>query len=187
MIGGLAPILIFHFGVLPDAIGEAIEGIPVIGSLFEGDDIQIPIPIYLDENLTGIYVDTETKGVTAETVIQPKLDGSDPEYTQRIVNASTTVNFMASKDSLVLMTLLAFCDRLIPLMTAKKYGISYLNGPVTIFNALLSSFNVNPVDGTDRLTVSMTLETTSKKNTTITPFTPTAILPTTGPVPLGGT
>src|SRR4051812_34876723 len=102
MLNGIAPIIIFTF---PPMIGidlsKFLKGIPLIGDAL--GNIGLPIPIYLDEGLTGIFVDSESKSIDIDTDITPKYvtaPGGAITSTNLVnqsgLNNLVTVNMIAS-------------------------------------------------------------------------------------------
>jgi len=143
MLNGIAPVIIFNFSLVPKSpTFNAISGIPLVGD-FVANNLGLPIPIYLDERLTGIYIDSEEKSLDVETNAQNKSTGFKPKIDQRAINSVVRVNMIASRNSVVLTALLALCDIAFTKLASKDYSISYFNGATTIFNGLLQGFSVN--------------------------------------------
>lgn len=167
MLNGLAPILIFYFPIVPKSFTfNALSGIPVIG----GQDVTlnligIPIPIYLDERVTGVYIESETKSLEIDTTVDARADGSDARFSQRGLDNSVTVNLLANKDSILLSALLALNDIIFNKVVSREYSVSYLNGTTLIFNGLLHSFNTSVGTNDDLIRISMQLMKTHTKPT----------------------
>lgn len=141
MLNGLAPLLIFNFPVLSG--GEtfnAISGIPLVGD-FLAANIGVPIPIYLDEKITGIFIESESKALDIDTESKQRFDGQPPEVKQRGITNLITINMLANKDSDYLAVLLALNDMVFSRVVARNYNVSYLNGATTVFNGLLHGFS----------------------------------------------
>jgi hypothetical protein len=161
MLGGLAPILIFTFPVVPKSpTFNAIDGIPLIGN-FLAENVGVPIPIYLDERLTGVYVESETKAIDIQTTVEAKTEAGTPDVSQRGLDNLVTINMIALKTSVTLSALLALCDMAFQKVVAQEYKVSYLNGSTTVFNGLLHGFQTQ-VDSDNEL-VRITLQL-SKSN-----------------------
>lgn len=160
MLGGIAPILIFTFPpVLGIDIGKLLGGIPLIGDTLA--DIGIPIPIYLDENLTGIYIESESKALDIDTDIVPvyRTNGSVSNFiNQSGINNLVTINMVANRDSLILSVLLALNDMVFSKLVSGKYKLSYINGTTLIFGGLLHSFNVNANSDDTLLKITMQIQ-----------------------------
>ena len=153
MLNGIDPIIIFQFSKLADtSFATLVSKIPVVGEL--GDFIsQPPIPIYLSETLTGIYIDSEDKSVDIETDTQTLADGETPEQTQKGIGSTVSINLVAKKNSLGMALLSAMIDLVFEKVTSKEYTITYLHGSTTIFRGLLSSYVVNQNANNDLLSV----------------------------------
>lgn len=149
MLGGIAPIIIFTFPLRPSSsLFNALSGIPVIGSTI-AKDIGVPIPLYLDEKVTGICVESENKSLDIETEPQNRNDGKPAEVLQRGLNSLVAINMVAQRDSILLGVFLALNDLVFTKVVSQEYNISYLNGPTTIFGGLLHGFSAAMADNDD--------------------------------------
>lgn len=182
MLNGVAPILIFYFppGSAP---ANALAGIPLIGSTIAS--FGVPIPIYLDENITGIVVDSETRDIDIETVAQPRNDGQPPLIDQRGVNSTVNIHMFAQQDSVILTALLALSDIIFTKVVQKNYSVSYLNGSTLIFNGLLHGFSTNKSTDNDLVKIQMVLSKANQASTQPPSSVPT-VTPVVGATPLGG-
>ncbi len=145
MLGGLAPILIFSFPFDANSVNpvfNALSGIPLIGKDF-ATNVGVPIPLYLDENLTGLFVESENKAIDIETTIEPRFDGKAPVMTQKALNVSVTINLS---------------DLAVPKLASLKYRISYLNGPTVILGGLLSGLTVTSGSDNDLMNIALSLQ-----------------------------
>jgi hypothetical protein len=142
MLGGLSPLLIFHIGALPpsNALVEDISGIPLIGETLAAN-LAIPIPIYLDENLTKIFVKNHTVQVDMNEDVTTKANEGNPDVNQRAINSIVTVNMVTVKGSIVASMLIALNDLIFTKLSAKTYSVSYLNGPFFLLNGLVHGFS----------------------------------------------
>ncbi len=160
MLGGIAPILIFTFPpVLGIDLSKVLGGIPLIGDSLSS--VGIPIPIYLDENLTGVYIESESKALDIDTDIVPvyRTNGQVSNFiNQSGINNLVTINMLANKDSLILSVLLALNDIVFSKLVSGKYRISYLNGTTLIFGGLLHSFAVNSNSDDTLLKITMQIQ-----------------------------
>lgn len=154
------------------------------------DAVGIPIPIYLSEKLTGIYIDTESKGIDVTTrvdsVVDRGLDGQaeDPKVSQQALDSQLSINMHAKKGSIMLTALLALMDMILSRLVSGEYEIHYLNGPTCIFGAKLHRFGHNSASGSELISMELVLSTASKtKNPTPKASVP-AISKVTGAVPL---
>lgn len=160
MLNGVAPIFIFSVSPVPK-IENAIAGIPVLEDILPTG---IPIPIYLDEQLTGLYVDTEEKSIDIENDIVPTNSGGAKVF-QRPLESMVTINLIGKKDSIALMVLLAMNDLI---FSKLKYGysISYLNGPTAVFNGVLKTFASSSNTSDDLLKITMQISKAKGSKTT---------------------
>lgn len=157
MLNGVAPIIIFSFKPqLTQALFSGVAGIPVIGDVL--NNIGIPIPIYLDENLTGIHVESESKAIDIDTQIQTRYDGKPANYDQRGLSNLITINMLANRTSILLSVLLAMNDVIFSKVVAKEYNITYLNGATTIFGGLLHGFSTQSGSDDDLIRIVMQIE-----------------------------
>jgi len=156
MLGGIDPVIIFQFSALAPSLSESLAKIPVISAiptLLE----QPPIPIYLSETVFNIVIDGESKSVDIETTTETLTDGSDPQVNQKGIQSSVEINIEGRKDSVALTLLSAMIDIVFDKVTSKEYAITYLHGATTVFRAVLHTFTVETVPGTDKLSVKIGL------------------------------
>ncbi len=171
MLNGVAPILIF---TIPPTLGidlsKTLKGIPLIGSSLT--NVGIPIPLYLDENLTGVYIESESKSIDIDTDITPKYivtPGSTIQSTtfvnQSGINNLVTVNMIASRDSLFLSVLLSMIDIIFAQLVSVKYSITYLNQNTVIFGGLLHSFQTTGSSSDTLLKITMQIQKNNQNKT----------------------
>lgn len=147
MLNGIAPLFIFTIPADAKAKIDPLDGVPI---LTDGKITGIPIPIYLDENLTGIYIDQEEKSIDIDNEViglqknpSTGLEGTT-KVKQNPIESLVTIHLIASKSSIILTVLLALSDLIFSKAVSGGYGISYLNGPTTMFNGLLKTFVTAP-------------------------------------------
>lgn len=140
MLNGIAPILIFSFPPTINLPTATDPGLPLSVRKALGAIGGIPIPIYLDEKLTGIYVVNEEKNVDMDTQPYQAQDGTT-FVKQRGVNNTVNINFLASQDSILLSVLLAFSDELFKRAVNGLYSVSYFNKGTLVFGGLIHSFS----------------------------------------------
>lgn len=157
MLGGTDPVIIFQFSKLAGgSLSNALSNIPVVSqipTLIE----QPPIPIYLSEQLTGLYIVNEDKNVDIETDIETKSDGSEPDVDQKGIGSTVDINLEAIKDSIGITLLSALVDLAFDKVTSKEYAITYLHGATTIFRGRLTGFVSQQGANNNLLTVRITL------------------------------
>lgn len=183
MLGGIDPLLIFTISPDdPNALKKSLSGIPdsITGFLAATG---IPIPIYLNEKLTGIWLDSgEDKDLNFDTQPQQAVDGKS-KIQQRGIQSDVSINLAAKNDSLILTALLALAEQCFEKAVSKKYSVSYFNGPTTIIGGLISGFKVSSIPNSEKLMIAITL-TKKHADTEISPV-PT-LTKVTGPTPLVG-
>lgn len=187
MLNGVEPLIIITLknkGILdffgPDSL---------IGSVV--DAIGLPIPIYLSERLTGIYIDNESRSIDVNTEVNAltemdplTAERKDPDVKQTAVDSHLTINLLASKDSIILTAFVALMDLIVKRLVSQEYEIHYLNGPSVIFGARLARFASHVEHNTDLIRMELTLSTASKASNP-TPKTPIpALEKVTGSIPL---
>lgn len=181
MLNGTSPVIIFHMLDLPASAEQFIKGIPKVGE-FLARNVGIPIPIYLDERISGILVQGQTHSIDMDTKVEGENAGKKTITFQKPVNNIVTVNMVADKSSLLLMVLLAFSDQIFQRVVAKSYGITYLNGPITVFGGLLH--RIATEDDADNTKIQITLELAKASLVDTTLPNPTPVIPfTTGVLP----
>lgn len=185
MLNGIDPIIIFQFRkkesaelIGPRSPNGQFErswtyGIPIISEVPTFVE-QPPIPIYLSENLTGLFIDTEAKNVAVGTTTETITDGGKPRTIQKGASSTVQVALKAKADSIGLILLTAMIDLLFEKVTSQEYAITYMHGATTIFRGLLEQFNVSEISGTDLVSINFELtrgekdpETTDLKKPTI--------------------
>lgn len=158
MLNGIDPILIFNLSKNVGFVKTAIEQkIPVASAII--DKVNLPaIPVYLGQGITGIQIDTEDKSLEIETSMETSANSGEESFiNQRGLNNTVKVTMIAEKDSVGLTLLSAIADFVFPLVTAKEVTITYLHGPITVFDGLLHSFNINQNASNTLYTISMEL------------------------------
>lgn len=182
MLGGLDPIIIFQFSALAGTgFADQIAKIPVISQIPTVIDMP-PIPIYLSRELTGLYVDTESKNVDIETSTETMSDGTAPAIDQKAIGSTVEIELLAKKNSTGLILLSSMIDLLYEKVTSKEYSITYIHGATTIFRGVLHSYNASQSAENDLLTIKISLSKGGKKPTKE-PELP-VVPKSTGPVPL---
>lgn len=181
MLNGIDPVIIFQFAKLAPSLGSTVQKIPLISEIPTLIEMP-PIPIYLSEKLTGIYIDSEDKNVDISTDTETKSDGSDPDVNQKGIGTTVAINLTAKKDSLGLALLSAMIDQLFDKVTSKEYAITYMHGPITVFRGVLHSYAVNQNAENELLSIKIELSKGAKQPQK--PDTTVVVPKTTGAVPL---
>lgn len=159
MLNGLYPILIFQFYKKTAAPVEVT--IPVVGKVELVPFV--PIPIYLDEKITGIAIDSEDSNLDIETSMDSFDSGSGLDVTQKPLNSGLTVNMSGVADSIGLTLMIAMRQLILEKLTSMEYSVTYLHKGMTIFGGLVHGFNINQSPGTNLFTITLTLSSGRKK------------------------
>lgn len=161
-LGGLAPIIIFTFyqpipkslaGFLP----ASFKRIPLV-----------PIPVYLDEKITGMQLDDYDRTITIDVM----RDGVSAF--ERVSGDVVHLKFHAKKDSIVLTVLTALIDRIMKTFDQdvatkfddRNYSLTVFYDNIFILDASLEEFSTRLKDGTDLREFSFTFSKRSEKKTT---------------------
>lgn len=186
MLNGIDPILIFTFSTdIRASLTASVAKIPVVSNVINKLGFP-PIPIYLSEALTGLYIDSENKNIDIETTPETLTNGITPVVNQKGINSTIKVNMVATKGSIGLILLSTLCDLIFTKVTSKDYKMTYVHGATTIFNGLLHTFSVNQVANTDLYTIDLEIVFAEQAKGQLEvgrSLNPTRLAPTTGPVP----
>jgi len=164
MLNGIDPILIFNFFKLAPQ-SSVVSRIPIVADIINTLALP-PIPIYLSETITGIYIDSEEKSIDIETDVDALSSGKDAKINQKALGSTVRINMKGTRDSVGLTLLSSLADLIVPLVTSKEYSITYLHGSVTVFNGLLHSFSVTDNADSDLLNITLEINKTVNKTTT---------------------
>ena len=179
MLGGVDPVIIFQFSKLSESV--SLSDIPVVSDIPTLVE-QPPVPIYLSENLTGLYIESEDKNVDIQTDTETLSNGESPNINQKGISSIISINLIAKKDSVGMTLLSAMIDQVYEKVTSKEYAITYLHGATTVFRGVLHSFAVNQNSSNDLLSVKIEL---SKGMKNPQPAAPVPVVPAIqGPTPL---
>jgi hypothetical protein len=188
MLNGIAPIIIFNFSKsltsdVSNLIGYGLAGgIPLLQTYASKIPFP-PIPLYLDEKLTGLYIENEQKNIDVQTNPATLPDGKQPDVTQKGLNSTVTINLTASRSSVGLTILMALSDQIFQKVTSKEYSITYISGSMTIFDGLLEQFSVTQSRDNSLYNISIVLSK-SNSNSTIEAASTVFKAPNTGVLPL---
>lgn len=170
MLGGLDPVIIFQFSrnVDSDFIGppepSPLARIPIISQIPTVVD-EPPIPIYLSENFTGIFIDNEDKNIDIQTETETLSNGGTPDVNQKGIANIVTINLLAKKDSIYLALLSVMADVCYEKVTSKEYSITYLHGPIIVFRGLVHSIGLSQNADNDLMNVKIEITKGSKNPT----------------------
>jgi hypothetical protein len=156
MLGGLDPVIIFQFGKIVPTATTTVSRIPLVAEAKTFIDFP-PIPIYLSEEITGLFIDTEDKTVDIETDTDTNTAGTSPDVTQKGIASTIAISLTAKKDSIGMILLSSMIDVLFDKATSQEYTITYLHGATTIFRGVLHNYSVNQVADNDKLSIKIEL------------------------------
>lgn len=162
MLNGIDPIILFNFFELTPSLEKTLQKIPIISKVVDKVDLA-PIPIYLSERISGMYIDSEDKSIDIETTTETLADGSDPQVDQKGLASTVRINLVASKNSVGVTLLAAMADLCLKKVTSKEYSIDYLHGAVTVFGGVLHSFQISQVADNDLYNISIELSRSGVK------------------------
>lgn len=155
MLNGLEPIIIFSFFKKTTLSAAQLEALPLVSQVTEKFALP-PVPIYLSDKLTGLYIESEDKSVDISTQNETLTNGQ-LIINQKGIGNVITINMIANKSSIGVALLSAIVDVGFVKVTSKEYSVSYLNGPITIINGLLHSFSMSQDANTDMLNIKIEL------------------------------
>jgi len=188
MLNGIDPIIIFEFSkkVEPTFVGPTEPSLLQRFSIVSHDPTVVafpPIPIYLSETLTGLFIESEDKSIDIDTETETLTNGGTPDVNQKGISSVVTVNLVGKKNSIGLSLLSAMVDLLYEKVTSKEYTITYLHGATTVFRGLLHSYNVSQNAENDKLSIKFEISKGSKQP--VKPPGVPAVVPSTGTIPVG--
>lgn len=158
-LGGLAPIIIFTFykpipNFLAGLLPSSITRIPLL-----------PIPVYLDEKVTGVQLDDYDRTITIDVMRE------GVSAFERVSGDVVHLKFHAKKNSIVLTVLTALIDRVmktfdenvVPKLDDRNYSLTIFYDNIFILDASLEEFSTRLKDGTDLREFSFTFSKRSEK------------------------
>ena len=162
MLGGLDPIIIFQFKKLAPSLGAQLAKIPIVAKNAPSLIDMPPIPIYLSESLTGIFIESETKSVDIDTDVQTLTNGEEPKESQKGVASTISIDLVGKKGSIGLILFSSLIDLAFEKCSSDEYSITYLHGATTIFRAKLHNFQAVQGAQNDLLNIKVDLSRGAK-------------------------
>ncbi len=162
MLGGTAPVLVFNFASISSAsilnkvgfnIGE--------DSIFNFDIPIVSIPVYLDENLTGIFLDDHERSINIE------FEQDENHNYERVISSDVKVTLKAQKDNVAFQGFLALFEQILKRVNYQAYKIYFYYDDVFMTNASLKDFAVTTMENTDTRVVTFTLTNRSEESKVI--------------------
>lgn len=142
MLNGLAPVLVYTYKLVDTSFSVLGYEVPSIG---------LPIPIYLDEKITGIMGEGASNKISIETATI-----NNQTYTRQVGN-DVSVKLRCRNNNLVGQTLIAILSEAFKYTSADKYSISLYYDSTFILDAYLKDFYSRPIDNTDMREIGITL------------------------------
>jgi hypothetical protein len=142
-----------------------------------------PIPIYLSESLTGLFIAKEAKNIDIGTDTETFINGATPDTLQKGIASGVKVTLHCKKDSIAMMILSSVIDLIFDKVTSQEYAITYLHGPTTVFRAVMHNFAIDTSADNDLMEVNFELSRGFKQPTQVTAV-PT-VPASSGPIPVG--
>lgn len=159
MLGGTAPVILFNFASISSKTLLEKMGIKIgEDSLFNFDIPFFSIPVYLDEQLTGLLVDDHERSIN----IEYETDGIN-NY-EREISSDVTITIIAQKNNVALQAFLALFEKVLKYVNEKAYKIYFYYDDIFLTDAGLKDFNVSTRPNTDTRVVKFTLTNRSDKS-----------------------
>jgi len=164
-LGGLAPIIVFTFyKTFTNPFSSAVSA---LGPVQPVKIPLVPIPVYLDEKITGMQLDDYDRTITIDVM----RDGVSAF--ERVSGDVVHLKFHAKKDSIVLTVLTALIDRImktfeenvVPKSDERNYSLTIFYDNIFILDASLEEFSTRLKEGTDLREFSFTFSKRSEKKT----------------------
>lgn len=152
MLNGLAPVLIYQYQPIDTSFSIFGFKVPSVG---------VPIPIYLDEKLTGIMGEGASNKISIETATI-----NNQTYTRQVSN-DVNIKLRCRNNNLVGQTLLGILGEAFKQTSEDKYSISLFYDSTFIIDAYLKDFYSRPIDNTDMREIGITLAKKYKNKTPI--------------------
>lgn len=147
-LGGLAPVLVFTFFRTLNTPAN------FIGPVQPLKIPQVPIPIYLDEKLTGVTVDDYNRTVSID------LQRDGVTSFEKINGDVIQLRFTAKKDNIVITALSALFDKILQLIkvtNAPDYKLTLFYDNIFVLDASLEQFQTSIREGTDLREINVVL------------------------------
>lgn len=158
MLGGKAPVIVFNFASL--SLKDLLSSEENKKKKPEDYSFNplLSIPIYLDEQLTGILVDDHERTINLEY----ETDGQN-NY-ERVISSDVSITVIAQKDNVALNAFLALFEKVLKYVNDKAYKIYFYYDDVFLTNAGLKEFTVSTRPNTNTRVVRFSLTNRSEKS-----------------------
>lgn len=142
-LGGLAPIIIITFF-------KSINTPNFLSGFIDSAKIPlVPIPIYLDEKLTGIQLDDYNRTISIDVMRE------GVSSFERVSGDVVQMKFTAKKDNIAITGISALFDKIIKSVENKDYSITVFYDNIFILDASLEQFQTSLVEGTNLREISI--------------------------------
>ena len=152
MLNGLAPVLVYTYKPVDTSFSIFGYEVPSIG---------LPVPIYLDERITGIMGEGASNKISIETSTI-----NNQTYTRQVSN-DVSLKLRCRNNNLVGQTLIAILGEAFKHTSADKYSISLFYDSTFMLDAYLKDFYSRPIDNTDMREIGITLSKKYKNSAMI--------------------
>lgn len=145
MLNGIAPVIIFVFK-------KEIFGFKVPF---------MPIPLYLDERLTGIIADEHSRHLSVE------VEQVGNESYERTTSSDVQISFIAKKSNVGLTAALALFEQVMKYVNKQDYSIILYYNDVFMPDASLKDFETEIIPNTDTRQIRLTLSNRPEKSSAV--------------------
>lgn len=186
-LAGIDPIIIFQLYKLLPATAKTLASMPLT-SQSKAKSTYAIIPIYLSAALTGIFIDSESKNIDIDTDNVGVTTGEPSPIAQKTLGAITTVNLIASQESIGVTIFLALTELILDKTISQEYEITYCHGGITVFGGLIHGFSYDQGGEDDRYKIKLELSRgRPKPKSVVVDQDPNAVrLSSAGPIPPAG-
>lgn len=142
MLNGTSPVLFFNFGNI-EVLGFSL---PLLS-----------VPVYLDENLTGVLVDSH------ERVIDVAHEVDANNSYEKVLSSGFRITLKGRKTNIYLTAFIALFELALKYVPDKAYKLMFFYDDIFLTDACLKSFRANVIENTDTRLVSFVVEQRPQK------------------------
>lgn len=166
MLNGVDPVILFQLYKLVPAAQSTLSKIPIASDKKTLVTFAV-VPIYLSEQITGLYIDNESKQIDIDTNTNSLPQSGELDVSQKALSSITTVQLKARAGSVGLTILLAMAELLLDKVTSQEYEITYMHGAVTVFGGLIHSLSYEQGENDDLIKIKLELARGRQKKKSI--------------------
>lgn len=164
MLGSFDPVIIFQiYTKVPEATLANIQ----LTSGTQPKTTSAIIPIYLSENETGLFVDSESKNIDIDSQVDSLSSGAEALVNQKALGSIVSVKLFGKRNSIGLTILLALAEMILDKVTSAEYEVTYMHESVTVFGGLIHGISIEPGANDDRLNITLELSRGRPKSTSV--------------------